>query len=232
MSQANLAKSAVVYRPDSSFAGDPSPALCTLREVRYAAAKRALDVALTLVGLIVLFPVFLAIGVVIKLTSPGPILFCQTRVGRGGRTFQFYKFRSMTVDAESRRHELMHLNEADGPVFKMRNDPRITPVGRYLRKWSLDELPQLFNVLKGEMSIVGPRPPLPSEVQDYTARQLGRLAVQPGLTCTWQAGGRSDVGFEEWMQMDLDYIDTMSFWGDLVLIARTVPAVLLGRGAR
>jgi len=202
-----------------------------VRPVPYAAAKRLLDVVLALVGLVVGFPLFLVVGLLVKLTSQGPILFKQTRVGRGGAEFACYKFRSMYLDAEARRQQLLHLNEASGPVFKIRNDPRMTPVGRVIRKLSLDELPQLFNVLRGEMSIVGPRPPIPEEVASYGPRERGRLAVKPGLTCIWQVSGRCNIGFDRWVEMDLAYIDTMTFWRDLEIIARTVPAVISGRGA-
>lgn len=205
--------------------------LIPVRPVSYAVLKRVVDVVSALVGLVIGFPIFLLVGILVKATSPGPILFKQTRVGLGGRHFTCYKFRSMYIDAEARQQEFLHLNEASGPVFKMRNDPRMTSVGRFIRKLSLDELPQLFNVLAGDMSVVGPRPPIPSEVSAYNARQRGRLAVKPGLTCIWQISGRSNIGFDQWVELDLQYIETMSFWGDLKIIAQTVPAVLSARGA-
>ena len=206
---------------------NPIPVL----RVHYAAAKRSLDVALALFGLILGAPIFLIAAALVKLSSRGPILFRQIRVGEGGRHFTCLKFRSMYVGADDMRAGLQHLNEVSGPVFKMRNDPRVTPVGRWLRKFSIDELPQLWNVLCGEMSMVGPRPPTPCEVSLYTHRQLGRLAVRPGLTCLWQVSGRSTIPFERWVELDLLYIETMSFWTDLRIILRTIPAVVLSRGA-
>jgi exopolysaccharide biosynthesis polyprenyl glycosylphosphotransferase len=201
------------------------------RPVAYANAKRALDIVLSLLGIVLFAPIFLLVALLVKITSRGPVIFRQTRVGVGGRLFTCYKFRSMYQDAEHRKAELMHLNETTGPVFKMKNDPRITPVGRILRKLSLDELPQLFNVLRGDMSIVGPRPPVPQEVIRYSEHELRRLSVVPGLTCLWQISGRSTIGFERWVELDLAYIDNMSFWNDLKIIAMTVPAVVSGRGA-
>jgi lipopolysaccharide/colanic/teichoic acid biosynthesis glycosyltransferase len=177
------------------------------------------------------FPIFLIVALLVKFTSRGPVLFKQTRVGVGGRLFTCYKFRSMYMDAEARLETLRHLNEVSGPVFKIKNDPRITPVGRFIRKSSLDELPQFLNVLFGEMSLVGPRPAIPAEVVKYGPKERGRLAVKPGLTCLWQIGGRSSVDFERWVELDLDYIRTMSFWGDLLILLKTVPAVLTARGA-
>ncbi len=202
-----------------------------VRPVAYANAKRALDIALSLLGIVLFAPVFLLVALLVKITSRGPVIFRQTRVGLGGRLFTCYKFRSMYQDAERRKAELMHLNEATGPVFKMKRDPRITPVGRIIRKLSLDELPQLFNVLRGDMSIVGPRPPVPQEVIRYSEHELQRLSVVPGLTCLWQISGRSSVGFERWVELDLAYIDNMTFWNDLKIIVKTVPAVVTGRGA-
>ena len=169
--------------------------------------------------------------IAVKISSRGPILFRQTRVGVGGRLFTCYKFRSMCVDAEAKRERLLHLNEASGPVFKIKNDPRITPVGRVIRKFSLDELPQLYNVLINDMSLVGPRPPVPSEVASYDMRTRHRLSVKPGLTCLWQISGRSAVAFDRWVELDLLYIDTMSFWGDIAILLKTVPAVVFARGA-
>lgn len=200
-------------------------------EVPYAFAKRALDFTFALLALTLGFPVFLAVAILIKVSSRGPVLFKQVRVGRGGRLFTCYKFRSMYLDAEARLEELRHLNEVSGPVFKIKDDPRITPIGRFIRKSSLDEIPQFLNVLRGEMSLVGPRPAIPAEVAKYGPKELGRLAAKPGLTCLWQIGGRSSVDFERWVELDLTYIRTMSFWGDLVIILKTVPAVLTARGA-
>lgn len=195
------------------------------------AVKRLLDMTLGLAALILLSPVFALIALLIVVNSPGPVIFRQRRVGRGGRTFAMYKFRSMQHDAEQHLHRLLPLNEADGPVFKLRQDPRVTRMGRFLRSWSLDELPQLFNVLRGEMSLVGPRPPLPQEVAQYGPRELRRLQVKPGMTCLWQIRGRSDVSFDEWITLDLEYISNWSIWLDLSVLLHTIPAVLSRRGA-
>jgi lipopolysaccharide/colanic/teichoic acid biosynthesis glycosyltransferase len=203
----------------------------TAESLAYAVAKRAFDVAFALALLALSLPLTLVVVVLIAATSPGPVIYRQTRVGRGGRPFTCLKFRSMVPDAEARKIHLLHHNEASGPVFKIRTDPRVTPVGRWLRKLSIDELPQLLNVLAGDMSIVGPRPPIPDEVAQYVSWQRGRLAVKPGLTCLWQVSGRSLLGFEEWVRLDLEYIRRRSFWFDLVLVVRTVPAVLRARGA-
>ena len=193
--------------------------------------KRVLDIIGATVGLILLTPIIFLVAVLVVLTSPGPPFFKQRRVGRGGRDFVFYKFRSMQVSAEELLHEIMDHNEVDGPVFKIKDDPRITEVGRFLRRFSIDELPQLWNVLRGDMSLVGPRPPLPEEVAQYSDWERQRLLVKPGITCIWQVSGRSTLDFETWVSMDLEYIRTWRPWLDLVLIARTVPAVLSGRGA-
>ena len=196
-----------------------------------AVLKRAIDVLLATVGLVATIPIWIAICAAIRLESPGSPIFAQERVGRRGRRFRFYKFRSMYVDAESRLHEVLVHNETDGPVFKIRQDPRITGVGAFLRRTSLDELPQLLNVLKGDMSLVGPRPPLPREVDQYRPGDLVRLQVKPGLTCLWQVSGRSNVGFDQWMELDRQYVRQMSLWLDLSILARTVGAVLSMRGA-
>ncbi len=202
-----------------------------VKTVSYGGLKRAFDVVFAAAFILVTSPVFLILALLVRITSKGPVLFRQIRVGRGGRYFHCYKFRSMCVDAEDRKEQLMHLNEADGPVFKIKNDPRITSCGIFMRKFSLDELPQFFNVIKGDMSVVGPRPPIPSEVDRYTQNDRRRLSVVPGLTCLWQIGGRSNLNFERWVQLDLQYIDNMSFTGDLKIIAQTIPAVLTGSGA-
>jgi lipopolysaccharide/colanic/teichoic acid biosynthesis glycosyltransferase len=195
------------------------------------AAKRLLDLGAT-VALLALFALpMLAIGLAVRLTSPGPILFRQLRVGRGGRFFTSYKFRSMYIDAEERMVEVAHLNEAEGPIFKIRQDPRTTPFGRFLRRSSLDELPQLFNVLRGDMSLVGPRPGLMSEVLNYEPWQLERLTVKPGLTGLWQVSGRSELSFDDMVRLDLEYIRRRSFPLDVWLLLRTIPAVLSARGA-
>jgi len=195
------------------------------------AAKRLLDVAISLVLLGLSAPVIVLAALAIKLSSPGSVLFKQQRIGLNGRTFTLYKFRTMIADAHERLSEVSHLNEMTGPVFKAKGDPRVTSVGRILRRFSLDELPQLWNVLKGDMSLVGPRPPIPEEVRSYHRWQRRRLSMKPGLTCLWQVNGRNNVDFDRWMQMDLQYIDNWSPSLDLKILLRTIPAVLLGRGA-
>ena len=196
------------------------------------ALKRLIDIVGSGLGMIVLSPLFIAIALAVKLTSKGPVFFCQTRVGRYGRHFKFWKFRSMRIDAESMKKSLMSENASgDGVIFKMKKDPRITPVGRFIRKFSIDELPQLWNVLKGDMTLVGPRPPVPSEVAEYTLEDRKRLNVIPGLTCTWQVSGRSEIPFREQVRLDKEYIRTHGFWNDLKILAKTVPAILTGRGA-
>jgi exopolysaccharide biosynthesis polyprenyl glycosylphosphotransferase len=195
------------------------------------ACKRLLDIVCSASALWVLTPILLAVMFLIKVTSRGPIFFRQQRAGLRGQPFSMLKFRSMVVDAERIKAKLMERNEQTGPVFKMRNDPRITRIGRFIRKYSIDELPQLVNVLRGDMSIVGPRPPLPAEVAQYEQWQLRRLCVRPGLTCIWQVSGRSQVSFEQWMHMDMQYIDDWSLRRDVDLILKTLPAVLTGRGA-
>lgn len=193
--------------------------------------KRLADFLMALMLASLLAPVMLAIAALIKLTSKGPVLYRQTRCGLGGRRFTVYKFRSMRADADLRREELAALNEMDGPVFKVRNDPRATRLGRFLRRYSLDELPQLFNILKGEMSFVGPRPPLPEEVQRYEPWQRRRLRMLPGLTCLWALEGRNELSFRRWMELDLEYIDNWSPSLDWKILLRTIPVVLSGRGA-
>ena len=163
-------------------------------------------------------------------TSPGPVFFEQVRCGKRGRPFGMYKLRSMTVDAEEKKAELMDQNEMDGPVFKMKHDPRITPVGRFIRRWSIDEIPQFWNVLRGDMSLVGPRPPVPMEVVEYATFQRRRLSMRPGITCLWQVSGRNEIGFEDWVRMDLEYIDTWSVLSDVKILLRTIPATLSGSG--
>ncbi len=193
--------------------------------------KRVFDVVLSFASLLFLFPLLLTIAAMIRITSPGPVLFQQTRCGLGGRRFTLYKFRSMINNAEQMRAELHQLNELDGPVFKISEDPRITPVGRWLRRFSLDELPQLWNVFRGDMSFVGPRPAVPEEVEQYEDWQRRRLRMRPGLTCIWVLEGRSHVDFNRWMQLDLKYIDNWSLWLDAKIFLRTIPIVLSGRGA-
>jgi lipopolysaccharide/colanic/teichoic acid biosynthesis glycosyltransferase len=211
-------------------AGSPRTGLLAARRWERA-AKRSVDLVGAAIALAVLTPVFLIVGSAIKVSSPGPIFFIQERVGQKGRPFRMVKFRSMYADAHRRRQELAELNESRGPVFKIRSDPRVTPLGRVLRKLSIDELPQLLNVVAGHMSLVGPRPPLPEEVVLYSPRELGRLAVKPGITCLWQVMGRADLDFDTWVDLDLRYIETWNLWLDCKLLALTLPAVLSGRGA-
>jgi lipopolysaccharide/colanic/teichoic acid biosynthesis glycosyltransferase len=193
--------------------------------------KRVFDVLFSALLLVVLSPFFLLVAILVKLTSAGPIFYSQIRCGLNGRRFRLYKFRSMRQDAEQRRAEVQHLNESDGPVFKSSRDPRITPLGRHLRRLSIDEWPQLLNILKGEMSFVGPRPPIPEEVERYERWQRRRLRMKPGLTCLWALEGRSELDFRSWMRLDLDYIEQWSLLLDFKILFRTIPRVLSGRGA-
>lgn len=193
--------------------------------------KRLFDIFFSLFLLAVLSPLMILVSLAIKMTSRGPVLFKQRRCGLNGRHFTLYKFRTMYVGAEMRKRELDKMNEMDGPVFKIKRDPRITKIGRILRKFSIDELPQLFNVLKGDMSIVGPRPPLPVEVDLYQLWQRRRLSLKPGLTCIWQVSGRNNIKFERWMEMDLEYIDNWSLWLDFKILFKTFFVVLSGYGA-
>ncbi len=196
------------------------------------AVKRIIDIVGSLAGMILLSPVFIGIGLAIKLTSPGPAIFSQIRVGRYGRHFKFYKFRSMYQDAEARKAALLAQNESkDGVIFKMKDDPRITKIGRFIRRASIDELPQLWNVFIGDMSLVGPRPPVPKEVEQYTLEDRKRLDVIPGITCLWQIKGRSDIPFHEQVQLDKEYILAPSLWKDFVILLKTIPAILGGKGA-
>jgi lipopolysaccharide/colanic/teichoic acid biosynthesis glycosyltransferase len=208
----------VVTRPGIRIAYDPH-------------LKRLLDVLLAAIGLILSLPIWLIVGLAIKLDSEGPIIFVQDRVGLNGRYFKFLKFRSMYSDAEERLQELLAMNEAQGPVFKIRRDPRITRVGRFIRRTSLDELPQLINILRGEMSLVGPRPALVREAELYRPVDRVRLEVKPGLTCLWQVRGRSEVDFDTWMEYDREYVVRRSALLDLEIIVRTVGVVLTCRGA-
>jgi exopolysaccharide biosynthesis polyprenyl glycosylphosphotransferase len=197
----------------------------------YLLAKRVLDVVVALAGLLLCLPLWAILAILIKLDSRGPVFFVQTRVGENGRPFRFYKLRSMVADAEQQKKLLQAASEVPEPVFKMRRDPRITRVGRFLRRYSLDETPQLLHVLLGQMSLVGPRPPLLEEVERYEPWQMERLSVRPGLTCLWQVSGRTEIPFERWVEMDIFYVRHRTFWLDLWLLLRTVPAVLSGRGA-
>ncbi len=196
------------------------------------AFKRFMDIVLAFLAVIIGSPVFLLTALLVKVTSPGPIIFSQIRVGRYGRHFKFYKFRSMYIDAEARKAELLKHNESgDGVIFKMKHDPRITPVGRFIRKFSIDELPQLFNVILGDMSLVGPRPPLPSEVRSYTLEERKRLNITPGITCLWQVSGRSELPFSKQIALDKEYISSRSGWKDFLILLKTIPAILSGKGA-
>ncbi|MEC0282044.1 sugar transferase [Terribacillus saccharophilus] len=198
----------------------------------YLITKRTIDIFLSLIGIILLLPVLLLIAIFIKLEDKkGSIIFKQERVGIHGKTFYMYKFRSMVSNAEELLKDLIEQNEASGPLFKMKEDPRVTKIGRFLRKTSLDELPQLINVIKGEMSLVGPRPALPKEVETYTSFERQRLEVTPGLTCFWQVEGRSNIGFEEQVQLDLKYIEKRSFKTDISLIIRTIKVLFGSNGA-
>ena len=194
--------------------------------------KRITDIIFSLLFFLLLFPVFLVIAAIIMFTSPGPVLFGQRRVGFGGKEFTMYKFRSMVSNAEQLKSGLEIFNMLNGPAFKMKDDPRVTPFGRFMRKTSLDELPQLWNVLVGQMSMVGPRPPIPMEVSRYSVRQLRRLEAKPGLTCFWQINGRSNIlDFEKWLKLDLEYIDKRSIAMDMKIMLMTIPAVISGFGA-
>lgn len=194
-------------------------------------AKRAFDLVCAMAIVLVALPVWLLIMLAIKLSSPGPVFYRQMRLGRAGREFGMFKFRSMVDGADAVRERLVSENEADGPLFKIKDDPRVTPLGRWLRKYSIDEFPQLLNVLRGEMSLVGPRPPLPSEAEEYGEYEWRRMRVAPGMTGLWQVSGRSDLSFDEMVRLDLFYIENWSIGFDISLLIRTVPAVILGRGA-
>lgn len=218
--------------PSNVAAGDTASQNFAIREgFAYAAAKRVFDLFVASLALLLLVPIIPLIAVMIKLDSPGPVFFRQQRVGRAGRVFHFYKFRSMFAGADERKKEVEALNEQDGPVFKVRSDPRVTNVGRFLRRSSLDEIPQIFNVVKGEMSIVGPRPPLPSEVERYQPWHRRRLDVTPGITCLWQISGRSHLSFNEWMRLDIEYLKNRSMKTDLLIFFKTIPAVITRKGA-
>ncbi|MDD3643646.1 MAG: sugar transferase [Candidatus Krumholzibacteria bacterium] len=223
--------SELVAEPDSSIFDHLDAAESAGGRRGYEALKRIIDIAVASMILLLLFPVIPVVALLIKLDSPGPILFRQRRVGRDGKEFDFYKFRSMRLGAETVIGVLRPLSSVDGPVFKLKDDPRVTSVGRFLRRSSLDELPQLLNVLKGEMSIVGPRPNLPAEVSHYLPWQRRRLDVTPGITCFWQIAGRSHIGFQEWMRLDLEYIRKRSIATDIKILLKTIPAVIARKGA-
>lgn len=213
-----------------------SPNLITLHDAGHdpwsAVGKRLVDLVLSTIALTALMPVFAIVAVLIRLTSEGPVLFTQERLGLGKRRFRIFKFRTMVVNAEARMKEVEHLNQSQGPTFKLKHDPRITAIGHFLRKTSLDELPQLFNVFLGDMSLVGPRPLPMRDYQGFSEDwHRRRFSVKPGITCLWQVTGRSTIGFEQWMQLDMDYIDKWSLWLDLKILAQTIPAVVRGSGA-
>lgn len=193
----------------------------------YEVIKRLIDVVCSFLGVIVLSPLFIIIVIIIKTTSKGPVFFSQKRVGKNGKEFNMYKFRSMVVNAEELKEKLAAQNEMSGPMFKMKDDPRVTKVGKFIRKTSIDELPQLWNVLKGDMSLVGPRPSLPKEVAQFEEWMYRRLEVKPGLTCYWQVSGRNNIDFEDWMKLDIKYVEERSTWVDVKLIFKTV-GVLFG----
>jgi lipopolysaccharide/colanic/teichoic acid biosynthesis glycosyltransferase len=194
-------------------------------------AKRSIDIAVSLVALVLTAPIVLASAIAIAIVSPGSPFFLQERVAKNGRRFKMFKLRTMVEGAHHYHEEMRRFNDVRGPVLKIRNDPRLHPIGKFLRRTSIDELPNLINVLRGEMSVVGPRPPLPQEVAHYDRYAMRRLTVNPGITCLWQISGRSNVSFDEWMHLDNLYIDTWSPLGDLAIIVRTIPAVLGGEGA-
>lgn len=201
-------------------------------DLRYLRMKRLIDIFGSLIGLILLSPVFLIVAILIKIEDPkGPVFFKQVRVGKDETEFQMYKFRSMVTDAEERLKDLLVLNEVSGAMFKMKNDPRITRIGKFIRKTSIDELPQLLNVLKGEMSLVGPRPPLPREVDEYTAYDKQRLLVTPGCTGLWQVSGRSNIGFQQMVELDLEYIARRNLTYDVKLILRTIVIIICSKDA-
>jgi lipopolysaccharide/colanic/teichoic acid biosynthesis glycosyltransferase len=197
------------------------------------AVKRTLDICVVMPALLLLSPLFLVVALCIRLYDGGPVLYWQKRVGRRGREFAFPKFRSMCVDSDAMRAKVAAMNQhgAAGVTFKMKRDPRITPIGRVIRRFSIDELPQLWCVLTGQMTLVGPRPPIPSEVAQYSLRDRERLSVVPGLTCFWQVNGRSEIPFEQQVEMDIDYIHQRSLWTDIKVLFKTIPAVIFGRGA-
>lgn len=242
-----------VISPEPVVTGEPGPVLGThadprpsvedyfgyqiaLRPARrsatYEAAKRLMDIAGASLAIVLLSPLLIIVALWIKLSDFGPVFYCQTRVGKGGRHFRFYKFRSMVRDADRLKDDLVHLNHhEDDRTFKIPDDPRITSIGRFIRRFSIDEIPQLWNVIRGEMSLVGPRPPVPEEVELYTEFDRRRFEVKPGLTCIWQVRGRGNVGFETQILMDVEYIDERSLLLDTKLLVLTLPAVLHGHGA-
>jgi exopolysaccharide biosynthesis polyprenyl glycosylphosphotransferase len=231
--EANMAGSPELQ--EAVYSKEPAASIIELQVAResraYLAMKRATDFVVALFLLALFLPIIPIVAMLIRLDSHGPIFFRQKRIGKNGKTFNFYKFRSMVTGAENVIGALRPLSGVDGPIFKIKDDPRITHVGRFLRRSSLDELPQLINVLRGDMSIVGPRPNLPSEVSQYLPWQKRRLDVTPGITCFWQIAGRSHIGFQEWMRLDLEYVRKRSYITDLKIMLKTVPAVIARKGA-
>ncbi|MCI0453051.1 MAG: sugar transferase [Candidatus Latescibacteria bacterium] len=217
--------------PPSAPAALDAVAIDVTEPFAYAFTKRAFDLVAGSAILLLLLPVIPMVAIMIRLDSQGPVFYRQERVGKNGRPFKFYKFRSMRADSDRLRAELETSNELTGPVFKMKNDPRVTSVGQFLRRSSLDEIPQIFNVLRGDMSIVGPRPALPGEVAKYEVWHRRRLEVKPGITCLWQVAGRNHVGFDEWMRLDIEYMSRRSVRTDLGIFLKTIPAVIARRGA-
>ncbi|NFQ00906.1 sugar transferase [Clostridium sporogenes] len=211
----NLEEDQIEYRSEYS------------KTIMYFVTKRIIDILGSIIGLLLLSPILIITAIVIKLDSKGPIFFIQERVGKNGEYFNMYKFRSMVIDAEEKLYQLKDKNEMSGPMFKMKNDPRVTRVGSFIRRTSIDELPQLFNVLKGEMSLVGPRPNLPREVIKFTDYQKDKLLAKPGITCYWQVMGRNNIDFEQWIELDVKYVRERSTWVDIKLIFKTV-GLLLG----
>ena len=197
----------------------------------YLRIKRWMDILLSAVALVCLSPIFLATAIAIKIEDRGPVFFSQLRAGKDMKPFKIYKFRSMYIDADAELPEMMKNNEQTGHAFKIKDDPRITKVGKFIRKFSIDELPQLINIIKGDMSIVGPRPILPFQMEECNEYERQRLVVQPGLTCYWQIGGRANIKWEDWVELDLDYIEKMSLWTDIKIIVKTIPAVFDREGA-
>lgn len=227
----DIAAQAVTVEPSKNRQRNNMRSIYMHKSSFYLLLKRLGDIVLSLCALIVLSPVFLATALAIKLEDGGPVFFVQPRAGKDMKSFMMYKFRSMYKDADKHFHELLNQNEQTGHAFKIKQDPRITKVGRFIRKYSIDELPQLLNILKGDMSIVGPRPILTFQMEECDEYDRQRLIVRPGLTCYWQIGGRADIEWAEWVELDLDYIEQMSIWTDIKLIVKTIPAVLKGEGA-
>ncbi len=234
MKHAENESSMLPIQPSSNLLNDYSPSVQKLQKLfirELPVWKRIVDINGAIIGIIIISPILLAVAFAIKLTTKDTIIFKQWRIGMGGKPFTFYKFRSMVIDAEERKKNLKQHNEREGPVFKMSNDPRITPVGRFIRKWSLDELPQLYNVLRGDMSLVGPRPPTPDEVPQYDNWHNRRLDIKPGITCIWQVYARHDKCFQKWVRMDIEYVRRQSLLFDLKILLKTLPAVFSRKGA-